>query len=168
MNDLPEYFWDDLLDYIEEDKVIPIIGRKLVTVPATDDEIPLYRHVAERLAERLRVPVADLPPGYSLNQVVCRILGQPRARKEDIYPRIRQLLKDIAFPPPRCLLDLARIHRFKLFVSVTFDSLLADAINATRFGGNAKTEEIAYSPNDIQDLRSEKKSLDRPVVYHTS
>jgi hypothetical protein len=80
MNDLPEYFWDDLLDYIEEDKVIPIIGRKLVTVPATDDEIPLYRHVAERLAERLRVPVADLPPGYSLNQVVCRILGQPRAR----------------------------------------------------------------------------------------
>jgi hypothetical protein len=78
------------------------------------------------------------------------------------------LLKDIAFPPPRCLLDLARIHRFKLFVSVTFDSLLADAINATRFGGNAKTEEIAYSPNDIQDLRSEKKSLDRPVVYHTS
>ena len=25
---------------------------------------------------------------------------------------------------------------------------------------------IAYSPNDIQDLRSGKKSLDRPVVYH--
>ncbi len=165
MNELPEYFWDDLLDYIEADKVIPIIGPELVTIPATDGEIPLYRHVAERLAERLRVPVADLPPGYSLNQVVCRILEQ-RGRKEDIYPRIRQLLKDMAFPPPRCLLDLARIHRFKLFVSVSFDSLLADAIDATRFGGNAKTEEIAYSPNDIQDLRSEKKSFDRPVVYH--
>ena len=38
----------------------------------------------------------------------------------------------MAFPPPQCLLDLARILRFKLFVSVTFDSLLADAINATR------------------------------------
>jgi SIR2-like domain len=72
----------------------------------------------------------------------------------------------MAFPPPQCFVDLARIHRFKLFVSVTFDSLLADAINATRFGGNAKTEVIAYSPNDIQDLGSEKKRLDRPVVYH--
>ena len=82
MNDLPEYFWDDLLDYIEADKVIPIIGPELVTVPAADGEIPLYRHVAERLAERLRVPVADLPPGYSLNQVVCRILEQRRSARK--------------------------------------------------------------------------------------
>ncbi len=50
MNDLPEYFWDDLLDYIEADKVIPIIGPELVAVPAADGEIPLYRHVAERPA----------------------------------------------------------------------------------------------------------------------
>ncbi len=49
MNDLPEYFWDDLLDYIEA-KVIPIIGPELVAVPAADGEIPLYRHVAERPA----------------------------------------------------------------------------------------------------------------------
>ena len=60
--------------------------------------------------------------------------------------------------PPR----FARIHRFKLFVSVTFDSLLADAINATRFGGNAKTEEIAYSPNDIQDLTSKRRVSTAP------
>ena len=77
MNDLPEVFLGRPARLYEADKVIPIIGPELVTVPAADGEIPLYRHVAERLAERLRVPVADLPPGYSLNQVVCRILGQP-------------------------------------------------------------------------------------------
>ncbi len=165
MNDLPEYFWDDLLDHIDEGRVIPIIGPELVTVSAADGEIPLYRHVAEQLAARLRVPVADLPRAYSLNDVVCRFL-EHRGRKEEIYPRIRALLKDTALPPPPCLLDLARIYRFNLFVSVTFDSLLADAIDAIRFGGNAKTEVIVYSPNDVQDLRSDKKSLDRPVVYH--
>jgi SIR2-like protein len=165
MNDLPEYFWDDLLDHIDEGKVIPIIGSELVTVSAADGEIPLYRQVAEQLAGRLRVPVADLPRAYSLNDVVCRFL-EHRGRKEEIYPRIRALLKHTALPPSPCLLDLARIYRFNLFVSVTFDSLLADAINAIRFGGNAKTDVIVYSPNDVQDLRSDKKSLDRPVVYH--
>ncbi|MBA2591963.1 MAG: SIR2 family protein [Gammaproteobacteria bacterium] len=166
MNDLPEYFWDDLLDHIDEGKVIPIIGPELVTVSAADGEIPLYHQVAERLAERLRVPVADLPRAYSLNDVVCRFLADRGRRKVEIYPRIRALLKDTAFPRPPCLLDLARIYRFNLFVSVTFDSLLADAINEIRFGGKAKTEVIAYSPNDVQDLRSDKKSLDHPVVYH--
>ena len=69
----------------------------------------------------------------------------------------KPLLKKAAFPPPPRLLDLARIKHFDLFVSITFDSLLADAINTVRFGGNARTEEIAYSPNDVQDLRIEKK-----------
>ncbi|HUL11608.1 MAG TPA: toll/interleukin-1 receptor domain-containing protein [Methylococcaceae bacterium] len=166
MSELPDYFWDDLLEYIEDGKVIPIVGPELVTVAAGDGEIPLYSHIANKLAERLRVPVSDLTSGYySLNDVVCRFLDN-RGRKEEIYPRIRALLKEAAFPPPPRLLDLARIHHFKLFVSVTFDSLLADAINTIRFGGNAKTEVIAYSPNDVQDLRSEKKNLDRPLVYH--
>lgn len=159
-----DYFWDDLLEYIEEGKVVPIIGSDLVTVAQPGGEVPLYRHVAGLLAQRLKVRVDDLGPEFTLNDVVCRFLDS-RGRKEDVYTRIRQLLKDDTFPPSQCLLDLAGISRLNLFVSTTFDGQMANAINARRFGGNAKTEVIAYSPGDVQDLRSDKKGLERPVVY---
>lgn len=165
MTDLEEYFWDDLLEYMEEGRVIPVVGPSLATVVVNDVTIPLDRHVAGLLAERLRVRLKDDRDGHSLNDVVCSFLDD-RGRKEEIYPRIRSLLKNETFEPPPLLLDLAGITCFDLFVSLSFDSLLADAVNTVRFGGNDKTEVIAYSPNDVQDLTREKKLLDRPVVYH--
>jgi hypothetical protein len=165
MDDLAEDFWDNLLEHIEEGRVIPIVGPALVTVQQDSREISLYRHTAERLAESVQVPMADMSATYTLNDVVCRFLDN-RGRKEEIYRRLRLLLKDETFPPSPRLLDLARIRGFDLFVTTTFDSLLADAINTVRFGGNKRTDQIAYSPTAAKDLGSEKASLERPVVYH--
>ena len=165
MNELDDYFWDDLLEYVEEGKVIPIIGPELVTVATDGGEMTFNRYVAEQLAGRLRVKPRDLPENFGINDVVVRFI-ENRGKREEIYPRIRSLLKEANFPPPPALLDLARIGPFKLLVSFTFDSLLVDALNQIRFGGNPKTQQLYYSPNDIQDLPCEKRQLDFPVVYH--
>jgi hypothetical protein len=63
------------------------------------------------------------------------------------------------------LRQLARIADFDLFVTTTFDTLLEQAINEERFGGAQSTEAIAYSPNRVVDLPSEREKLTRPVVY---
>ncbi len=165
MNDLDDYFWDDLLEYIEEDKVIPVIGPELVTVQTSTGEVTFNRFVAEQLAGRLRVKPGDLPVNFGINDVVLRFI-ENRGKKEEIYPRIRALLKDASLTPSAALKGLAGIIPFKLFLTFSFDSLLAEAINAVRFGGNTKTQQLAYSPNDIQDLKAEKKKLSSPVVYH--
>lgn len=165
MTDLEDFFWDDLLDYMEEGKVIPIIGPGLVTIPVGETMVPLQRHMAKLVAESLKVRLGSDAENCTLDQVVSQFLHD-RGRKEDIYPRIKRALKDKNFPVPSRLLDLARIPCFDLFVSISFDSLLVDAINQVRFGGNEKTEVISYSPSDVQDLPKEKKQLDRPVVYH--
>ena len=104
MNDLPEYFWDDLLTISKRTRSFRSSARTSSPSrrPTANSPLPSCGGAA---GGRLRVPITDLPPGYSLTQVVCRIL-EHRGRKEDIYPRIRQLLKDMAFPPPQCLLDL--------------------------------------------------------------
>ena len=41
MSDLPEPFWENLLLFIEEGRVVPIIGHELVTVRDQEREIPL-------------------------------------------------------------------------------------------------------------------------------
>jgi hypothetical protein len=158
-----EIFLDDLLEFVEDGKVVPIIGEELLRVGRNGNEIPLCRYIADKLAERLEISAASLPPEPSLNDVVCHYL-QAGGGPEEVYPKIRPILNQARFAPPEALLQLARIDRFKLFVTLTSDSLLAAAIDQVRTAGRAL--ELAYSPKNAQDLPSPLDELRQPVVYH--
>ena len=162
---LDENAWDDLLSFIEERRVIPIVGPELLKVTSADQPRLLYDLLAERLATRLNVDPAELPEGYSLNDVVCRFLAH-RGRREEAYVRLRGVLKDLDVEPPTALRQLAAITDFDLYVSTTFDSLLETAINLARFDGAHSTESLSYSPNRVTDLPAERERLTRPMVYH--
>ena len=157
--------WDDLLSFIEERRVIPIIGPELLQVNTDKGPRLLYDWLAEKLAGRLNVDVSLLPKPYTLNDVVCWFLGA-RGRREEAYVRLRGLLKDANFEPPQALRRLAAIPEFDLYVSTTFDPLLETAINLERFAGAPSTETLSYSPNRVIDLPTERDQLQRPVVYH--
>jgi TIR domain/SIR2-like domain len=162
---LDENAWDDLLSFIEERRVIPIVGPELLMVATEDRPRLLYDWIAERLAAKLNVDTRRLPQPYTLNDVVCWFLAD-RGRREEAYVRLRAVLKDATFEPPAALRKLASITDFDLFVSTTFDPLLETAINLERFGGAPSTEVIGYTPNRVTDLPAERDRLTRPVVYH--
>jgi hypothetical protein len=162
---LDEDAWDDLLSYIEERRVIPIIGPELLQVATDQGPRQLYDWAAEKLAARLNVDTAMLPKHYTLNDVVCWFLSA-RGRREEAYVRLRAILREANFEPPRALRRLACISDFDVFVTTTFDSLIEQAVNLERFGGAQSTEVIAYAPNRVADLPSERDRLQRPVVYH--
>lgn len=162
---LDEDAWDDLLNYIEERRVIPILGPELLRVETDTGTRPLYDWVSEQLAGRLNVDLSALPKPHDLNDVVCAHLAA-RGRREDAYTRIRSILRETNFAAPPALKKLAQITDFDLFVSTTFDSLLEQAINEERFGGAQSTEVLAYAPNRVTDLAAERDRLTRPVVYH--
>jgi hypothetical protein len=162
---LDEDAWDDLLNFIEERRVIPIVGPELLMVSTERGPRLLHDWVAERLAARLNVNTADLPQPYTLNDVVCWFLAA-RGRREEAYVRLRSIIKDANFEPSLTLRRLAAITDFDLFVSTTFDSLLEAAINLERYGGGASTDVLAYAPNRVTDLPTERDKLQRPLVYH--
>jgi hypothetical protein len=162
---LDEDAWEDLLSFIEERRVIPIVGPELLMVSTEERPRLLYDWVAERLAAKLNVDTRQLPQHYTLNDVVCLFLAH-RGRREEAYVRLRALLKDTDFEPPTALRRLAAITDFDLFVSTTFDPLLETAINLERFGGAQSTEVLSYAPNRVTDLPAERERLARPVVYH--
>lgn len=157
--------WEDLLNYIEEKRVIPIIGPELLTVETDAGPQPLYEWLATRLAAKLNVDAAHLPRPITLNDVVCQYLSQ-RGRREEAYTRLRSVMREATFPPPTPLRQLAQITDFDLFVTTTFDPLLEQALNLERFDGAQTTEVIAYAPNRVADLTTERDQLQRPVIYH--
>lgn len=156
--------WDQLLEHLEEGRVIPIVGQDLLTVRFEGRDVPLYRLLAERLAGGLEVSPADLDDTGALNTVACRYLAQG-GELEDIY----SVLKSVMPPPeslttPEPLLQLAAIKPLRLFVSTTFDPLLERALNEVRFGGQARTQVLSYSPQTAADLPG-AVTMEHPVVF---
>jgi hypothetical protein len=164
-DEFDELFWEDLLAYIEEKSVIPIVGPDILSVTIDGQEVSLYSLLAKRLAERLSISANDLPHEFLINDVVCQHLRAGR-RREDVYPRLRAVLRETQFQPPEALIRLAEITDFNLYVTITFDSLLEEAINKTRFNGISGTDVLAYMPTRPVDLPAEKERLQRPTVYH--
>ena len=157
--------WEDLLNYIEEKRVIPIVGPELCLIQTGGGPENLYAWLARSLAARLNQPVdADAPPP-TLNDVVVRHLSA-RGRREDLYARIRTIMRESTFAPPAALVKLAEITDFDLYLSTTFDSLLEDALNVARFAGAHSTDVVAYTPSKLVDLPSTREKLPRPLVYH--
>jgi hypothetical protein len=61
MSVLDDDAWDDLLSFIEERRVIPILGPELLRVETDRGPRLLYEWLAEKLAARLNVNTAQLP-----------------------------------------------------------------------------------------------------------
>jgi hypothetical protein len=162
---LDEDAWDDLLSFIEERRVIPIVGAELLRVETPGGTKLLYDWLAERLASKLNVDLSQLPQSYTLNDVVCLFLAA-RGRREEVYVRLRGVLRDANFEPSPTLKRLASITDFDLFVSTTFDPLLENAINLERSGGAPCVDVISYAPNRVTDLPGEREQWSRPVLYH--
>lgn len=162
--DADEELWDELLQLVEEGRVVPIVGRDLLQVTIDGEQVFLDRWLAGQLADALGVTPEDTTR-TSLNTVASQYLAQG-GEPEKIYNRVHKLLRsrtDIPIPPP--LEKLAGIGPFKLFVSTTFDALLPRAINAVRFDGVDYTKVIAYSPRDKRDLPADVEHLAGPVVF---
>jgi hypothetical protein len=161
-------FWDQLLQFIAEGRVVPIIGRDLLTVNYQGVEVQLYPFLAQLLAEYLGVPAEELPEGDELNTIACRYLEKDKDNHiEDVYSALKTVMPgDEKLSIPIALTRLASIRPFKLFVTTTFDSLIERAVNQERFAGQSRTKVLAYTPNAMEDLPAPLEKLDRPVIFH--
>lgn len=159
-------FWDQLIQLIEEGKVVPIVGQDLLTIPESTGHTLLYPFLAERLAKYLGVRANDLPKGAELNEIACRYLAKGKP-VQHVYAALKTVATEAeALPIPEPLLQLAGMRPIQLFVSTTFDSALTRALNQIRFGGNPRARVFAHAPHDVEDLPGALKGLGAPAVYH--
>ncbi len=158
-----ERLWEQLLTFIEEGRVIPVIGPELLMVDIDGRTVQLYSYLAEQLANRLQIPPE---PADTLNAVACRFLSQSR-EMGDIYYEINKVMPPLSrlkLPDP--LVKLAEIPLLKLFVTTSFDPLLAGVLNKIRYEGRKETQVLSFFPESKTDLSVELDQLDQSTVFH--
>jgi hypothetical protein len=86
-----ERLWDQVLQFIKEGRVIPVVSPELLTLEAGGRTAHLYGYLAERLAKQLRITSSS---GDTLNTVVCRYLAED-GEIEDIYPALKRVMATV-------------------------------------------------------------------------
>jgi hypothetical protein len=104
--------WEDLLNFVEEKRVIPIVGPELCVVQTPAGPENLYVWLARALAARLGMAATSRNGPLTLNDVIVRHLAN-RGRREDLYTRIRTIMREATFAPSPALLKLAEISSMR-------------------------------------------------------
>jgi TIR domain/SIR2-like domain len=159
--------WDDLLDFIQDGRVVPIVGNDLLRVPdGKREDAPLHEVLAVRLAKGLGLPESAGESGsqHDLAAVALRHLRRG-GKKDKIYTALRRVAEAEPIPVPEPLRKLAAIEPIKLVVSTTFDGLLADAMDNVRFGGVRRTRRLAFAPRNPHDVSKEFQKFPEPLVF---
>ena len=158
-----ERLWEQLLAFIEVGRVIPIIGPELLMLDINGEMTLLYTYLAKELAKQLQI---NFDPADTLNTVACRYLSL-HGQREDIYPELKRVMPPLSeIKLPEALIKLAEITPLKLFVTTSFDPLLFYTLNQIRYGGQEKTQVLAFSPESNNDLPVAAEQLDRTTVFH--
>jgi hypothetical protein len=161
-NRTPLFFdWDDLLDFIEQGRVIPVIGPELMLLNIDGEQITLNNYLARELAASLGVQLRGLP---HLNEVAMDFIAARPGMKDKLYSKLHRVLNDKGTVRCELLEKLAQIDGFKLFVSVTFDSLMTRAVEEA---ANARVSTRVFSlGKPPEDLPGAYENLRDVTVYH--
>lgn len=159
--------WDELLDYVAEGRVVPVVGSELLELPGPRGPTTLDALLAEDLAERLKVCPRGSDPPSSVAEVAFRFVRGGGAGL-DIYSGLLRAYSELQPALPQPLRQLAQITDFCLLLSTTSDRLLADAMDAERFDGAAGTLRLAFyprAPRERRDLPRPLEEIRQPVVF---
>lgn len=157
-----EDFWDDLLAHLRERVLVPVVGPELITVKDGERTLQLTHLIGERLAARYKLPVQGSPGLHAAVQAYLAARG--RDQDERLYRVVNDILAEIAPQPCDALRQLAAITDFDLFLSTTFDDLLARALDEVHYGGQAGTARHSFSP--AQSTDAQESSARAPAVGH--
>ena len=160
------FAWERLIGLIAERKVVPVIGQDLLQVVTPLGEMPLYRFIALRAAERLGVEPPPADAANPLHAIATQHLDN-RGDWLDIYSTVCDIVGETeSFEPPPALADLAAIEPLSLFVSTTFDPLLQRTLNKIRYQGDDATRVLAFTPGRTKDLPDATYDTTVATVFH--
>lgn len=162
-----DLFWSRLLDWLEEGKVVPIVGQDLLEVTEAGTSLPIVTVIARRALTRLGLsPEAWRGVRTMTDAAVCWLERGGQDNLGDLYRAVHRVAHEESLPIPDVLRTLAGIDPFKLFITTAADPLLARALTEVR-GSSPRIRSYAYATRHApDDLPARLDEIAGPVIYH--
>jgi hypothetical protein len=161
-----EFDWELLLDWLENQKVIPVLGQDLLFFQSEKGAVHLYRLIADRLIAKHHIRMDQLPADYTIADVACAVPDferDPQLIYSQVATAYRCLVNDqFRGKFPEAIVQLAKIPFFRFFVALTFDDLLERVIRLERA---TDLHVIANEQHELPDLTDQHRAGGLPIVF---
>src|ERR1041385_5738742 len=124
-----QYDWDELLDFIAEKKLTPVLGKEMYTFKDGDQLVPLDNFLSQKILALQKV--SDFK-ATALSEAVNHLEIEKKVKAMDIIRKLKSIVKDINFDLP-VLSEFLSITDLSYFINTTvYNNILEKKISETR------------------------------------
>lgn len=152
--------WDELLDFIAEKQLTPVLGREIYKFRQNDILIPLDEYLSKQLLESNKI--TDLPT-VGLTSAVSYLVNEKKMKAVDVTRKLKSMVKEISFEFP-ILTEFLRITDLNYYVNTAvYNNVLEQTFTDIR---SQKPASINFSINEPFSDCEDLEKLKEPFVFN--
>lgn len=155
-----QYDWDELLDFIAEKKLTPVLGKEMYTFKDGDALVPLDNYLSKKILELQKV--SD-HPATSLPEAVDYLEIEKKVKPMDVLRKLKSIVKDVDFDLP-VLSEFLGIKDLNYFINTAvYNNVLEKKIFESR---KLKANSTNFSINEPFSDCPDIDKLTEPFVFN--
>ena len=155
-----QFDWDELLDFISEKKLTPVLGTEMYTFKEGDKLYPLDNYLSQRILELHKI--SDYKAA-SLSEAVNYLEIEKEIKSMDIIRKLKSIVKDLNFELP-ALNQLLKITDLNYFINTAvYNTVLENKIFEAR---RQKANSINFSINEPFPDCPDLDKLTEPFIFN--
>ncbi|HEX8314294.1 MAG TPA: toll/interleukin-1 receptor domain-containing protein [Flavisolibacter sp.] len=152
--------WDELLDFISEKQLTPVLGREIYKFKQNDALLPLDEYLSKQLLELNKVTDQ---PSIGLTRAVSYLVNERKLKAMDVTRKLKTMVKEISFEFP-VLAEFLSITDLDYYVNTAvYNNVLEQSFTAIR---NQKPASINFSINEPFSDCDDLGKLKEPFVFN--
>lgn len=152
--------WDELLEFISEKQVTPIIGKEIYKFTEADSLTPFDDYLSRQLLQASNVK--DAPP-LPLTEAVSYLMSERRMKPMDVTRKLKTLVKEVGFQFP-LLTKLLQITDLQYFINTSvYNNVLEQKLRDVR---GVDPTSINFSINEPFSDCEDLEKLKQPFVFN--
>lgn len=155
-----QYDWDELVDYINDKTLTPVIGKEVYQFDNNGQMIPIDRYLSAKLLELYKITEIE---AHSLIQAVNYLEFEKKQKTMDIIRRLKSIVKEVTFDFPY-LKEFLSITDLRYFINTAvYNNVLENNILKSH---QQTPSSVNFSINEPFKDSSDPDSLKEPFVFN--